>query len=81
MRRVWVHIDSLVFRGFRYEDRHAIAAGLQETLARVLAKPAVASKMAASGDVAHVSLGTIPNGNPQQVGGGIARGFGKRIGS
>ena len=29
-RRVVIHIDELVLRGFRPEDRHAIAEGLQD---------------------------------------------------
>ena len=29
MRRVIVNIDSLVLKGFRYEDRHAIAAAVE----------------------------------------------------
>ncbi len=36
VRRVIVHIESLVLRGFRPEDQHLIAAGLHEQLARAL---------------------------------------------
>ena len=36
-RRVVIHIDELVLRGFRPEDRHAIAEGLQAELARLYA--------------------------------------------
>ena len=36
MKRVLVHIEHLVLRGFRNEDQQAITAGLQQELARVL---------------------------------------------
>ena len=32
MRRVIVTIDRLTLKGVRYEDRHAVAQGLQEQL-------------------------------------------------
>ena len=32
MKRVVVHIDRLVLKGFRHEDRHDIAVGLQAEL-------------------------------------------------
>jgi hypothetical protein len=47
MKRVIVHIDSLVLKGFRHEDRHAIADGLRQELARLLAAPAAAAGLEA----------------------------------
>jgi hypothetical protein len=37
MTRVVVHIDRLVLRGFRHEDKHAFAEGLQEEISRLFA--------------------------------------------
>ena len=59
MRRVIVNIDSLVLLGFRYEDRHAIAAALREELARTLAAPESAQQVASLGSVPRLKLGSI----------------------
>lgn len=45
MRRVIVNIDRLVLKGFRFEDRHAIAQGLQEQLTQLLSEPGMAEQM------------------------------------
>jgi hypothetical protein len=37
MKRVVVHVDRLLLKGFRHEDRHTIAVGLQRELGRVFA--------------------------------------------
>ena len=52
MRRVIVHIDSLVLKGFRYEDRYTIAAALKDELTRMLAPPEAAQRV--------TSLGSVP---------------------
>ena len=36
MKRVKLHIESLALKGFRHEDRHEIAAGLEAELGRAL---------------------------------------------
>ncbi len=45
MRRIVVNIDSLVLKGFRYEDRHAIAQGLQQQLATLFAGPGMVERL------------------------------------
>jgi hypothetical protein len=51
MKRVVVHIDSLVLRGFQHEDRHAIAAGLQQELTRGFADSTAAQQLIVKGHV------------------------------
>jgi len=45
MRRVIVTIDRLTLKGVRYEDRHAVAQGLQEQLAALFAEPGMAERL------------------------------------
>jgi len=82
MKRVVVHIESLVLKGFRQEDRHAVAEGLQTELARLFAEPSTASRLANMGDVSrltigniHVTQGTAPEGVGRQAARGITRGI------
>lgn len=83
VRRVAVHIDRLVLRGFEHADRHAVAAGLREELSRLFADPDVARRLTAGGDVARLRVGDItvdPGAAPQQVGAQAARGIGQETG-
>ena len=82
MRRVVVHIDRLVLKGFRHEDRHAIAAGLQQELGRVFADQEAVSLLRARGDVSRLQVGGVPveqGSRPQRVGKNVAQGIGKEI--
>jgi hypothetical protein len=82
MTRVVVHIDRLVLRGFRREDRHAVATGLQEELTRVFAEPEVTSHVRTMGDVPTLGVGPVamPAGaEPQRVGESVARGIGAEV--
>jgi hypothetical protein len=82
VRRVFVHIDRVVLKGFRQEDRHAIAAGLQEELGRVFADRAAVSQLRASGDVSRLQVGgvRIAHGSrPERVGERLAQGIGKEM--
>jgi hypothetical protein len=82
MRRVIVHIDSLVLRGFNHEERHAIAAGLQQELARLLADTQTAQQLTAKGDMLRLRVGSIninPGSKPQGVGVDAARGIGREV--
>jgi len=82
MKRVVVHIDRLVLKGFRQEDRHAIAAGLQAELMRLFADPATATGLANIGDTARLPVGTVhmPHDvTPQSVGTQTARGIARSI--
>ena len=82
MSRVIVHIDRLVLSGFRAEDRHAIAAGLQQQLGQVFAARDAVSLFKARGETARLKVGGvhIEHGlKPQRVGENVARGIGKEI--
>ena len=82
MKRVIVHIDSLVLKGFNHEDRHAIAAGLQRELTQLFAQPQTAQTLTDRGDVSRLKIGniTINQGSkPQQVGVEAARGIAQEM--
>lgn len=83
MKHVVVHIDRLVLKGFRPEDRHAIAAGLQRELARVFADGEAVSLLQARGDVPRLRVSGVPvepGTKPQRVGQSAAQGIGREIG-
>jgi len=82
MKRVIVHIDRLVLRGFRHEDRHAVALGLREELGRVFADREAVSHLRALGDVSRLQVGGVHiehGSKPERVGENVARGIGKEI--
>ena len=82
MKRVVVHIDRLVLKGFHPEDRHAIAAGLQQELGRVFADREAVSLVTAMGDVSRLQVSGVPieqGSKPQRVGENVAQGIGKEI--
>jgi hypothetical protein len=75
MTRVIVHIDRLVLRGFRYEDRLAIAEGLRSEISRLYqVDPAAAKTLASAGlgrDNPQLRLNGLsipPATKPDQVG-------------
>lgn len=82
-RRVVIHIDELVLRGFRPEDRHAIAEGLQAELARLYAaSPDALQALAGLGSAPRMRIGEVSvaaGTRPAQVGsllaGGLQRGM------
>jgi hypothetical protein len=82
MRRVIVSIDSLVLKGFRYEDRHRVAAALKAELTRVLAQPGAAERLTELGSAPQLRLDNVnvaPNAIPQQVGAETARAIGRGL--
>ncbi|TBW12973.1 hypothetical protein E0E50_01510 [Azotobacter chroococcum subsp. isscasi] len=82
MKHVVVHIDHLVLKGFRPEDRHAIAAGLQQELVRVFADGEAVSLLQARGDMPRLRVSGVPvepAAKPQRVGQSAAQGIGKEI--
>ena len=79
MKRVKLHIESLALRGFRHEDRHEIAAGLEAELGRVFADPAALSRLTAEGHVPRLALGRLaiaPGSKPRQIGMATGQGIG-----
>ena len=82
MKRVVVHIDRLVLKGFRHEDRHAIAVGLEQELGRVFADREAVSLLRAMGDVPRLQVSGVHiehGSKPQRVGENVAWGIGKEI--
>ena len=82
MKRVVVHIDRLVLKGFHPEDRHAIAVGLQQELGRVFADRDTVLLLSAVGNVSRLQVNGVHIGQgskPQRVGENVARGIGKEI--
>ena len=81
MKRVKLHIESLALRGFRHEDRHEIAAGLEAELGRLLADPGALRRLTAAGDVTRLAVGRLaiaPGSQPRQIGGAAAQGIAGR---
>lgn len=77
---VHLHIDRLVLHGFRHEDRHGIAEGIQQELSRMLAEPEAAQKLAAHGDASRLRIGNVQIGRdarPRHVGSQVGQGIGK----
>lgn len=82
MKRVVIHIDRLVLKGFRHEDRHAIAEGLQQELYLLLADPQAAQGLAGLGDISRLQVGRMhiaQDSKPQRVGAQVAQGIGKEF--
>ena len=82
MKRVVFHIDRLVLKGFRHEDRHAVAAGLQQELGRVFADREAVSHLRTMGDVSQLQVGGVHiehGSKPQRIGENVADGIGKEM--
>lgn len=80
MRRVVIHIECLVLNGFRFEDRHAIAMGLQQELSRVLADPQAVQGLTSLGDISRLQVGRMhiaQGSKPPRLGAQVAQGIGK----
>ncbi|MBP1150560.1 MULTISPECIES: hypothetical protein [unclassified Methylocaldum] len=82
MKRVVVHIDRLVLKGFRHEDRHAVAAGLHAELTRLLADPVTVERLANIGNATRVPVGNVPlehGAKPQSIGTQTAQAIARSI--
>jgi hypothetical protein len=82
MKRMVVHIENLVLKGFRYEDRHAIAAALQHELGRVLAAPERARQLTRLGSIPQVRIGSVNVGadlKPLEIGAAVGSAIGKGL--
>ena len=79
-RRVIVNIDSLVLKGLRYEDRHAVAQGLREQLARLFSEPTKVRQLSELGSIHQLRVGSVQvaaEAKPQEVGMAAANGIAK----
>ena len=73
MKRVVLHIDRLVLKGFGQDDHHRIAADLQEEFGRLLSDPATAEQLASLSHVPSIRVGTENLGQVEKpVSGGIS---------
>lgn len=82
MKRLVVHIDRLVLNGFRAEDRHAIAAGLQQELGRMFADREAISGLRDAGDLVRLRVGGVQfeqGARPEHIGASVAQGIVKGI--
>jgi hypothetical protein len=82
MRRVVVHIDRMVLKGFGNADAQAISEGMRAELARLLAQPATSDRLASLGHVSSLHAGKIRLGHdakPQGVGVSAGRAIAKGI--
>jgi hypothetical protein len=80
MKRIVLHIDNLVMHGFQHAERHAIAEGLQQELARQFADPQAAQQLTGIGNVARLRIGSVSigqNTQPQHIGTQVAQGIGR----
>ncbi|PKO32438.1 MAG: hypothetical protein CVU36_02000 [Betaproteobacteria bacterium HGW-Betaproteobacteria-9] len=60
MKRVVLHIDRLVLRGFDRADQAGIAEGLRAELGRLLATPQAAQALVAQRSVARLKVAPLP---------------------
>jgi hypothetical protein len=82
MKRVTLHIERLVLKGFRPEDRHGIADGLQQELTRLLASPSNGEGLTKLASMSRLQLGSIsfsPGASAQEVGAQLANAIAKGI--
>ena len=83
MKRVIVHIDRLLLQGFRHEDRHAVAAGLEQQLAREFAIGGAAAPASATRDASQIKVGPVPlahGSTPRRIGERVAHSIAGKIG-
>lgn len=81
-KRVVIHIDRLVLNGFRFEDCHAIAQGLQQELSRLLVDPHSVQGLIGQRDISRLHVGGVhlaQSVKPQSVGVKVAQGIGKEF--
>ena len=82
MKRVVVHIDRLVLKGFRNADFHAIGEAMRGELARLLADPAAGERLASLGHVSRIQAEKVnltPDATPRRSGISAARAIAKGI--
>jgi hypothetical protein len=82
MRQVFVDIEKLVLKGFRYKDRHVIAAAIQEELTSLLSTSEAAEQLAGFVDVADLDAGEVrveANAKPYQLGAETADAIGRGL--
>jgi hypothetical protein len=82
MTRIVLHVDRLLLRGVRSEDRAAIADALRGGLAQQFSRPDAAAQLSERGDVerVHAPIVRVPaNATPALIGRAVARGIGRGV--
>jgi hypothetical protein len=82
MTRVVIHIDRLVLKGIRREDRQRFAEGLGEELRGLLAEPGGYEDLMSRGGVSRLEVGTVrtdSQATPGQVGTLVAHSIARGI--
>jgi hypothetical protein len=82
MTRIDIHIDRVVLKGYASSDRHAIADGLREELARHYSAPEALGELRTGSPLEHVDAGRVSivhGATPRAVGGQAARGIAKGL--
>jgi len=82
VRRIVVNVDSLVLKGFRHEDRHAVAAAVQDEIARTLAVPDGAARLAQLGSTPNLRIGNVnvaAGAKPKEVAAATGRAVGQGL--
>jgi hypothetical protein len=59
MKRIVVHIDRLVLRGFGQDERDSVAKGLRAELGRLLAAPETLRQLGAQDGVSRLKIGPV----------------------
>ena len=73
---VTLHIEALVLHGFAPGDRHAIAAGLQDELTRLLSEQGLPRAFEGESNLPRIDGGAIavnPSSDPRGLGRHVAR--------
>jgi hypothetical protein len=82
MTRVVVHINRLVLNGFRHDERHTIASGLQQELGRLFGDREAVRYLSAMRDGSRLSVGGVHfehGSRPQHIGRNLARTISKEM--
>lgn len=69
-------------KGMRYEDRYAVAQGLQEQLTKLFEEPTMAQQFSETGSISRLRVrpvSIVPEAKPGQIGIAVADGIGKEL--
>jgi hypothetical protein len=78
MTRVVVHIDRLVLKGFRLEDRHTLSEGSREKLPPLFAEPCATWRLLLRRDLSCLKVNALqikPEAKSSGIGTQAARGI------
>jgi hypothetical protein len=82
MKRVVVHIDRLVLKGFQHEGWHALSEGSREKLPSLFAEPRATRHLSLRRDLSCLKVNALqikPEAKPSWIGKQAARGIAREI--